>query len=99
MLLLWEDACWTYDVSSMYSYRRPCSTGTHDETVKKAEPIFCIHQLIIMESRPRISNLFQMFTVLQSNRKFHHIYLTVNIVIHKSRNLIGTLGSSEFGPR
>ena len=35
-----------------------------------------------------------VFTILQSNRKFYHIY-TVTIVIHKSRNLIGTVGNRE----
>ena len=37
-----------------------------------------------------------MFSILQWNRKFYHIY-TVTIVIHKSRNLIGTLGITKFG--
>ena len=35
-----------------------------------------------------------MLSVLQKNRKF-----AVTIVMHKSRNLIGTLGGSEFGPK
>ena len=37
-----------------------------------------------------------VFSILQSNLKFYHIY-TVTIVIHKSRNLIGTLGIAKFG--
>ena len=32
-----------------------------------------------------------VFSILQSNRNIYHIY-NVTIVIHKSRNLIGTLG-------
>ena len=39
-----------------------------------------------------------VFSVLQSNQKFYYIY-TVTIVIHKSRNLIGTLGIAKFGPK
>ena len=38
------------------------------------------------------------FSILQSNGDFFHIY-TVAIVIHKSRNLIVTLGITEFGPK
>ena len=37
-----------------------------------------------------------VFSILQSNRKFYHI-CTVTIVIHKSRNLIGTVGIATFG--
>ena len=46
------------------------------------------------------SNLIPMgvFSILQSNRKFYHIY-TVTIVIHKSRNLIGTLTIAKFAPK
>ena len=45
-----------------------------------------------------VSNLSPVgvFSVLQSNRKFDHIY-TVTRVIHKSRNLIGTGGIAKFG--
>ena len=34
----------------------------------------------------------------QSNRKFYHIY-TLTMVIHKSRNLIGTEEIAQFGPK
>ena len=39
-----------------------------------------------------------VFSILQSNRKFYHIY-TLTIVIHKSRNLIGTEEIAQFGPK
>ena len=42
-------------------------------------------------------NPVEVFSILQSNRKFYHIY-TVTIAIHKSRNLIGTVGIAKFGP-
>ena len=47
------------------------------------------------------SNLHPMgvvFSILQSNQKFYHIY-TLTIVIHKSRNLVGTGGIAKFGPK
>ena len=46
------------------------------------------------------SNLNPMgvLSILQSNRTFYHIY-TLTIVIHKSRNLIGTVGIARFGPK
>ena len=47
-----------------------------------------------MELRLGISNPVGILSFLQSNRK-----LVVTKVIHKSRNLIGTLGGSEFGPK
>ena len=39
-----------------------------------------------------------VFSILQSNQKFYHIY-TVTIIIHKSRNLIGTVGIAKFMPK
>ena len=39
-----------------------------------------------------------VFSILQSNRKFYHIY-TLTIVIHKSRNLIGAEEIAQFGPK
>ena len=39
-----------------------------------------------------------VFSILQSNRNFHHID-TLTIVIYKSRNLIGTGGIAKFGPK
>ena len=46
------------------------------------------------------SNLYPVgvFSILQSNQKFYHIY-TVTIVIHKSRNLIGTEEIAQYGPK
>ena len=76
---------------------KSCSRGTHNETVKKLALFSSIINGIMKESRLRISIPWGVFSVLQSNRKFYHIY-TLTIVIHRSRNLIGTGGIAKFGP-
>ena len=43
-------------------------------------------------------NAVGIFSILQINQNFYHIY-TITIVIHKSRNLIGTAGIAKFGPK
>ena len=60
----------------------------------------CFLQLSIRLNGTTASNLNPagVFSILQSNRKFYHIY-TVTIVIHKSHNLIGTEGIAKFGPK
>ena len=70
-------------MSPLYPCDKPCSTGTRNEAVKN----------LALFSAP-----VEVFSILQSNRKFYHIY-TVTIVIHKSRNLIDTQGIAEFGPK
>ena len=52
----------------------------------------CYHNRITASNR----NLWGVFSVLQSNREFYNIF-TVTIVIHKSRDLIGTLGIANLG--
>ena len=50
-----------------------------------------------MESRLRISipwECLEFFNRIENSFTFY----TVNIVIHKSRNLIGTGGIAKFGP-
>ena len=61
-------------------------------------PIFFNHQWNY--ERITASNLYPVgvFSILQSSRKFYHIY-TGTIVIHKSRNLIGTEEIAQFGPK
>ena len=49
-----------------------------------------------MESWLQISNPVGTLSVVQSYREFS---FAVTMVIHKSRNLIGTLGDSESGPK
>ena len=65
---------------------------------EKLGPIFFNHRWNY--ERIAASNLHpvEVFSILQSNRKFYLIY-TLTIVIHKSRNLIGTLGIAKFGPK
>ena len=85
-------------MSPLYSSGKPCLTGTHNETVKKLALFSAIIRGIMMESRLRVSvpwECFQFFNQIENsitftNRKFYHIY-TEAIVIHKSRNLVGTL--------
>ena len=76
---------------------KPCSTGTHNETVKKLTSFSAIINGILMESLLRISIPVAMLSGLQSDR--NSITFAVTTVIHKSRNLIGTVGSSEFRPK
>ena len=63
---------------------------------EKLGPIFFNHQW--NHERIMASNLHpvDVFSILQSNRIFYHIY-TLTMVIHKSRNLIGTGGIAKFG--
>ena len=84
--------------SPFYPCGKPCSRGTHDETVKNLALSFFNHQWDY--DRITDSNLdpVGMFSILQSNLRFYHIY-TVTIVIHKFRNLNGTLGTTKFGPK
>ena len=77
---------------------KPCSTGTHNKTEEKLTLFSAIINGIMMESRLRVSNPVGMLSVLKTIREFYHIY-TVTIVIHKCRNLIGTQGIAEFGPK
>ena len=85
-------------MSPLYPCGKPCSRGTHNETVKTLGPIFFNHQWNY--ERITASNLHPVgaFSILQSSRKFYHIH-TLTIIIHKSRNLIGTGGIAKFGPK
>ena len=64
---------------------------------EKLGPIFFNHQWKYDGITASNLNPVGVFSTLLSNRKFYHIY-TVTIVIHKSRNLIGTVGIAKFGP-
>ena len=63
---------------------------------EKLAPIFFNHQWSYDGITTSNLNPVGMFPILQSNRKFYHIY-TITIVIHRSRNLIGTVGIGKFG--
>ena len=65
---------------------------------EKASRIFCNHQWYYDGITASNLNPVGVFSILQSNRTFYHIY-TITIVIHKSGNLIGALGIAEFEPR
>ena len=73
--------------SPSFPCRKVCSTGT-----------IMNHQWNYDGITASNLNPEGMFSILQSNRHFYHIY-TVTIAIHKSRNLIGTLGIAKFGPK
>ena len=64
----------------------------------KSGPIFFNHQWNYDGITASNLNLVGVFSIFQSNRKFYHIY-NVTIVIHKSRNLIGTVRIAKFGPK
>ena len=81
-------------MSLLYPCGKPCSTGTHNETVKK----LTLFSKVINGITASNLNPVGVFSVPQSNRKFYHI-CSVTIVIHKSHNLVGTLGIAEFGPK
>ena len=87
-------------MSPLYPRGKPCSRGTHNETEKNLDlgPIFFNHQCDCDGITASNLNPVEVFSTLQSNRKFYHIYI-VKIVIHKSRNLIGTVGIVKFGPK
>ena len=85
-------------MSPLYPCGKPCSTGTRNETVKKLTLFSAIGNGIMVESLLRISNLVDMLSVLQLNKKFLQICRNY-IVTHKSLNLIAPLGRSEFGPK
>ena len=84
-------------MSFLYPSGKPCSKGTHNETVKKLALFSVINGIMIGITASNL-NPVGVIVILQSNRKFHHIY-TVTMVIDKSRNLIRTLGIAEFGPK
>ena len=73
----------------------PCSTGTHNENSEKPGPIFCNNRWNYgFESQARGS----VFCFSVESKVQSHLH-TVTIVIHKSSNLIGTVGIAKFGPK
>ena len=85
-------------MSPLFPCGKPCSRGTHNETVKNSALFSAIINGIMIENCLKSHNPVGVFSILQSNRNFLHIY-TITIVIHKSRNLIGTVGIAKFGPK
>ena len=65
---------------------------------QKLGPISFNHQWNYDGNTASNLNPVGVFSILQSNQKFYHIY-TVTIVIHKSRNLFGNVGIAKFGPK
>ena len=83
-------------IRPMYPCGKPCSKGTRNETVKNLALFSSIMNGITMESQLRISiswESFQFFNQIKNSITFY----TVTIVIHKSGNLIGTVGIAKFG--
>ena len=88
-------------MNPFYPCGKPCLTGTHNKKVKKLTLFFAFIKGIMgimMELRLRNLNPVRMLSVLQLNKK-NSIAFPLSIVIHKSDNLIGTLRSSDFGPK
>ena len=65
--------------------------------MKQPGPIFFSHQWNYDGITASNLNPVGLFSILQSNGNFYHIY-TITIVIQKSRSLIGTVGIAKFGP-
>ena len=85
-------------MSPLYPCGKPCSRGTHNEIVKNLALVSSIINGIMMESRLRMSVLrkcFQFFNRIENSITF----TPSKIVIHKSRNLIGTEEIAQFGPK
>ena len=85
-------------MSPLYPCGKVFSRETHNETVKNLGPIFSHHQWNYDGITVSNLNPIRVFSILQSNQKFYHIY-TITIVIHKHRNLIGTVGIAKLGPK
>ena len=85
-------------MSPLYPCGKLCSRGTHNETVQSLAQFSSIINGIMMESQLGISipwECFQFFNRIENSITFH----TVTMVIHKSCNLIGTVGIVKFGPK
>ena len=80
-----ETPCRLMAMSPLYPCGKPCSTGPHNQTVKNLAPFSAI-----MASNLNPVGALSILQSNWSNRKFYHIYTVITIVIHKSRNLIGT---------
>ena len=78
--------------SPLYPCGKPGLIVVHDEAVK-TDPIFCIHhgyydRITALDLESRGNCIF--------NRIENSIAFAVAIVIYKSRNLIGSLRTSQF---
>ena len=83
--------------SPLYPCDKPSSTGTHNQTAKKLTLSAAFRSRVMMESRPLTSHPSEYYMLF--NRIESPIIFNVTIAIHKSRNLIGTLGNLQFGPK
>ena len=98
-------------MSPLYLCGKPCSTGTQNETVKRLTLFSAfIRRIMIVITAPNLKsrslisnpawNLECRSNVISfSSRIDSSIIFAMTIVIHAYRNLIGNLGSSEFGPK
>ena len=84
-------------MSPLYPWGKPCSRWTHNNS-EKLDSIFFNHRWNYDGIMASNFNPLREFSILQSNEKFYHIY-AITIVIHKSRNLIYTVGIAKFGPK
>ena len=80
----------------LYPCGQPCSRGTHNETAKNLALFSSIINGIMMKSRLRISIPWSVFNSSIESKILSHLHC--NKVIHKARNLIGTVGIAKFGP-
>ena len=84
-------------MSPLYPCGKPCTTGPDNKTVKKLT-LFSAISIALRWNHGFKSRIlwegYQLFIRIENSITF-----AVTTVIDKSCNLIGTLGSSEFGPK
>ena len=86
-------------MSPLYPCGKPCSRGTHNETVKNlALSSFFNHQWNYDGIMASNLSPVGVFSILLSNGMLYHICI-VTMVVFKSHNLIGTVGIAKFGPK
>ena len=97
-VVCWKEQPRIMTMSPLYPCGKPCSRGTRHETVKNLALFSSIINRIMKESWLRISiswECFQFFNRIENSITFY----TLTIVIHKSRDLIGTGGIAKFVPK
>ena len=94
---------WLLTMGSFYPSGKPCSTWTHNETARQLTLLSAFINRTVMESLPLFLDL--VYREIESacyqfcNQNESSIVFAITIVTHKSRNLIGALGGSEFGSK
>ena len=83
-------------MSPLHPCGKPCSKGTHNETVKNLALFSSIINGIMKNHGFESPSLGSVFNSSIEPKILSHLHLNI---IHKSRNLIGTGGIAKFGPK